>query len=59
MTEPKVLIRLTMGWSGLPRGTELYLANGKASELIDRGIAEPARGYTAPRTGAISSYVRK
>lgn len=67
MTEPKVPIRLTMGWAGLPRGTELRIGRGKADDLIDRGIAEPTSGsasgstsgYAAPRTGALSSYVRK
>lgn len=57
-TEQTVLVRLTMGWSGLPRGTELHLAHGKALNLIGRGIAELVGCSVGSHVG-VPSYVRK
>ncbi len=57
-SEQTVLVRLTMGWSGLPRGTELHLAHGKARNLIERGIAELVARSVGSHVG-VPSYVRK
>lgn len=58
-TERTVLIRLEMGWSGLPRGTELWLPRGKANDLINRGIAALLAGNAGDHTTLLSTYERK